>query len=129
MSLARAIVLALGATLATPSAARAAPTVAELAKDRVAAAEKAYQGAAAAHRGGRATVEAVHAWSVRWLDASLDASPRTAKQALADHARRMTELEAEVQRMVGAGTAASSDADAAAFFRIEAALWSARGKR
>jgi hypothetical protein len=129
MSIARTIVLALCATLAAPGAASAAPTVAELAKDRVAAAEKAFQAASAAHRAGRTTVDAVYVWSVRWLDATLDASPRTAKQGLADHARRMTELEAEVQRMAAAGTASKADADAAAYYRIEATLWSTRGKK
>lgn len=130
MSIARTIVLALCASLAAPHAAsEAAPTVAELAKDRVAAAERAFRTTSTAHRAGRAATEAVYAWSVRWLDAALEAAPKAAKQALADHAKRMVDLEAEVQKMAAAGIAGSLDADAAAYFRLEAELWAARGKR
>lgn len=129
-SIARTSALALCASLAAPlSVSEAAPTVAELAKDRVAAAERAYRTTAAGHRAGRAQVEAVYAWSVRWLDAALDAAPKAGKQALADHAKRMADLDAEVQKMAAAGTAGPLEADAAAYFRIEAELWSARGKR
>jgi hypothetical protein len=130
MSIARTIALVLCASIAAPSSAsEAAPTAAELAKDRAAAAEKAFRAAAAAHRAGRAPVEAVYAWSVRWLDARLGAAPKAARQALADHGKRMADLEAEVQKMAAAGRAGSLDADAAAYYRIEAEQWSARGKR
>lgn len=132
MSIVRTIVLALGAIIAAPSAAteaEAAPPVAELAKDRAAAAAKAFRATSAAHRSGRAPVEAVYAWSVRWLDAAIDAAPKAARQALAEHRKRMAELEAEVQKMAAAGAAGPLDADAAAYYRIEAELWAARGKR
>ena len=130
MTAARTIVLALWVTLAAPSGeSRAAPTAAELAKDRVAAAEKAFRSAAAAHGVGRITAEAVYAWSLRWLEAALDAAPRAAKQALADHQKRMMDLEAVVQKMFATGTASGIDADGAAYYRIEAGLWAARGKR
>lgn len=130
---ARALALSLCATFAAaaalPAPAAAAPTAAELAKDRLAAAEKTFRSAAVSHKAGRAPLETVHAWSVRWLEAALDAAPKTAKQALADHAKRMAELDSEVQKMTAAGTASSLDADAAGYFRIEAELWAARGKR
>jgi hypothetical protein len=130
MSIARTIVLALCASIAAPSSpSEAAPAVAQLAKDRAAAAEKAFQAAAAAHRAGRAAIEAVYAWSVRWLDAAIDKAPKAARPALADHLKRMADLEAEVQKMSAAGTASSLDANAAAaYYRIEAELGSARGR-
>ncbi len=130
MTLARTIVLALCASIAAPSStSEAAPSAAELAKDRAAAAERAFRTIAAGHRTGRATVEAVYTWSVRWLDAAIETAPKALKQALADHLKRMTDLEAEVQRMAAAGAAGSLDGDAAAYYRVEAELWSVRGKR
>jgi hypothetical protein len=130
MSIARTIALALCATLAAPRpAAEAAPTAAELAKDRAAAAERAFRSISAAQRSGAAATEAVCAWSVRWLDAAIEAAPRTARQALADHLKRMTDLEAEVQKMFGSGTARALDVETAAYYRLEAELWVARGKR
>src|SRR5687767_9545546 len=116
MTIARTIVLALCASIAAPSStSEAAPAAAELAKDRVAAAEKAFRPESTLHRASRVAVEAAYAWSVRWLDAALDASPRAAKQALADHLKRMIDLEAEVQKLAASGSAPSSDADAAAY--------------
>jgi urease accessory protein UreF len=130
MSIARTIVLALCASLAAPSAAsEAAPKAAELAKARAAAAEKAFRAAAAAHQVGRVVVEVVYAWSVRWLAASIEAAPKAARQALADHQQRMADLEAEVKKMFTAGAATAFDVDAAGYYRIEAELWSARGRR
>jgi hypothetical protein len=131
MSVARTIALALCASIAVPSSAsRAAPpTPAELAKDRAAVAEKAFRTALALHGASRIPLEDVYLWSVRWLDAAIDAAPRAAKQALADHVQRMVDLEAAVQKMAKAGTASGLDTDAAYYYRIEAQLWSARGKR
>lgn len=130
MPLARTIILALCACIAAPSSmSEAAPSAAELAKDRVAAAERAFRSVATGHRAGRATAEAVYMWSARWLEAALETTPKAAKQTLADHLKRMTDLEAEVQKMAAAGIAGSLEADAAAYYRIEAELWSARGKR
>ncbi|HWU90039.1 MAG TPA: hypothetical protein VN253_22405, partial [Kofleriaceae bacterium] len=100
-----------------------------LAKDRAAAAEKAYRASVAQHQVGRITLDSVYTWSVRWLEAELAVAPKTAKQALADHQKRMQDLEAAVQKMVAAGAASSLDADAAAYYRIEADLWAARAKR
>lgn len=125
MNLARVIVLALCATSAT---AIAAPKAAQLAKDRVAVAEKVYTHATAMMKSGRGTVEGVYLWSVRWLGADLDAA-RPAKQAFADHAARMTELDTEATKAKGAGAVSAGDAEAATYFRIEAELWQARGKR
>jgi hypothetical protein len=131
MKLAGPLVLAaslLLAPIAVPSS-EAAPSVADLVKDRVAAAEKVYTTSLVMFKSGRATADAVHTWSVRWLDAALDAAPKNAKQAIADHQKRMQDFEAEVQKAFAAGVVSSLDRDAAAYFRIEAELWSARGKR
>lgn len=105
----------------------AAPSATQLAKDRAAAAEKVFRGVVAQQKAGQATVESVHQWSVRWLDAAID-SGEAKKQALADHVTRMTELEALAIKMKDAGVLATSDADAATYFRIESELWQARGK-
>jgi len=110
------------------SVASAGPSVAQLAKDRAAAAEKAFTSAETARAAGAGSVEMVGEWSVRWLEAAIAAGTRT-KPALADHLARMTKLEAEVGNAVKAGTARASDAQAAEYFRIEAAYWVARGRK
>jgi len=131
MSVARTIVLALCASLAAPSSTveAAPPTPAELMKERVAVAEKAFRTASAQHQAGMTAIETVYLWSVRWLDAAIEASPKAAKQALADHLKRMADLEAEAQKMFKSGTVNSLGTDSAYYYRIEAELWSARGKR
>lgn len=131
MKLARPLALAaslLLAPVALPSS-EAAPSVADLVKDRAAAAEKVYATSLVMFQVGRITADTVHAWSVRWLDAAVDAAPKTAKQALADHQKRMADFEAEVQKAFAAGRVSALDRDAAAYYRIEADLWVARGKR
>jgi hypothetical protein len=112
---------------ASVATAVAAPDAGQLAKDRVAAAEKAYRNAVAAQQVGRGTVETICQWSVRWLDSELDAS-KPKKQVLADHVTRMTELEAEMVKQRNAGKVTGADVETAAYFRIEAELWQARGK-
>jgi hypothetical protein len=131
MSVARTIALALCASLAAPGAVSLAapPTAAQLAKDRADAADTAFHLASAGHRAGTVPLEVVYAWSVRWLAASLETAPKTAKQAFADHLARMTDLETAVQKMFTSGTATALDYGAAAYYRIEAELWSARGRR
>lgn len=130
MSISRALALALCATLAVPApASEAAPTVADSSKDRAATAERVYRLVSTSLRSGIATTEAACVWSVRWLDAALEATPKGAKQLLADHLKRMTDLESEVQKLVASGQLRTLDAETVAYFRIEAELWSARGKR
>ncbi|HWO18157.1 MAG TPA: hypothetical protein VNO30_05255 [Kofleriaceae bacterium] len=41
----------------------------------------------------------------------------------------MTDLEAEVQKLFGAGTASKADVETVAYYRLTADLWVARGKR
>src|SRR5687767_7676874 len=97
----------------------AAPDAKQLARDRVTAADRLYQGTIAMIKTGRAVVETAYAWSVRQLDAELDAG-WLLKQALADHLKRMTALDAQMTTARGAGTVSSLDADAAAYFKLEA---------
>jgi hypothetical protein len=110
------------------SAAVAAPTAAQLAKERVVVADKAYKGAVVRHKGGRTTVEIVYQWSVRLLAAELDAGKQP-KQVLADHVTRMKDLEAEAIKARDAGAATPDEAEGATYFRLEAEYWQTRGKR
>jgi hypothetical protein len=111
--------------LAIPAA--AAPT--QLQKDRVAAAEKVFTGTVARVKTGQATADDAYAWSVRWLDAALDAEPGAKKKSFADHLARMKDLEADAVKRRDAGAAPATEADAASFFRIEAEIWASRAKK
>lgn len=110
------------------SPAAAAPDAKQLAKDKVTAAEKVYQGTLAQLKSGRSTAESAYVWSVRWLDAELG-SGKAAKQAFADHVARMTLLEADLAKSVQSGQANPTDHGAAVFFKLEAELWALRNKR
>jgi predicted amidohydrolase len=114
--------------IALAGSALAAPDLKQLGKDRVAAAEKAYRGTLVGLKTGRAAAEAAYTWSVRWLDADL-AAGKTAKLALADHLARMTLLEAELDKAKTSGQASAFDHDATIYFKVEATIWAARGKR
>jgi hypothetical protein len=121
----RAAVVVL-ALLGTPTF--ATPDAKQLGKDRIAAIEKVYLGVFAQMKSGRAVVDSVYLWSMRWLDAEIDTG-KTQKLALADHLARMTMLERDVVAAKGTGQASAIDADAAAYFKLEAEYWVARGKR
>jgi hypothetical protein len=121
----RALVLV---ALFTTTTANAAPDVKQLAAGRATAADRMFQGTVAAIKTGRAVVESAYVWSVRQLDAEID-SGLLLKQALLDHVKRMTALDAELAKLRNAGVASSLDADAAAYFKLEAEYWVARGKR
>lgn len=110
------------------STAIAAPDPKQIAKDKVVAAERVYKGTLAGLATGRAVAESAYVWSVRWLDAEL-ANAKPAKQALADHLARMTSLEAELGKAKTEGKVPAVEHDAATFFKLEAELWVARGKR
>lgn len=110
------------------STAIAGPSVAQLAKDRAAAAEKAYKSADSLFKVGRGTIETVAEWSVRWMDAAI-ATGATTKQAFADHAARMLAIEAGALKDVQTGKVSPATLEAATYFRIEADYWAAGGKR
>ena len=115
--------------LAISTSAAAAPTAAQLAADRVAAASKAY--AAVVARLDVIQPEDIYRWSMRWLDAQLD-DPATGKavpQAFADHAKRMIDLEASVQAGYQKGLKPAFDLAAVTYYKLEAELWVARGKK
>ncbi len=106
----------------------ATPDAKQLAKARVTAAEKVYANTLVMMKSGRTTVEGAYVWSIRWLDAEL-ANGKAIKAALADHLERMVALEISTATSVQAGAMSSLEQDATSYYRIEADLWVARGKR
>jgi hypothetical protein len=120
---------ALALVVALVSASVAAADPAQLSLDRATQAAKIYA-ALHAHLATSATKsEELYKWSVRWLDAQLDAQPKVAAMAFSDHAKRMAELEANVKAQHAGGTADDDNVEIAAYFRIEADLWAGRGKK
>ena len=115
--------------VADPAPAR--PTsAADIAKARSELAAKAFASALSRFEVGTANVEDVARWSLRWLDASLDgATGRAVTTALAAHAARMKDLDDKAIAASNTGRTYTADADAAAYYRLEADLWVARGKR
>jgi hypothetical protein len=125
----RSLALALAlATTAVSHPTEAAPNVVQLAKDRAAAAEKAFKSSLAMLQGGRGQVDFVCEWSERWMDASIAAGTKT-KDALAAHVTRMTDLEAAIAKDVNAGKLRPLDLEVVQYFRIEAEYWAAGAKR
>ncbi len=112
--------------LVSPAAAQ--PNVNSLARDKIVAAEKVYRSKLASLQAARSDVDAVCAWSVRWLDAEL-ANGKAIKQALAEHLARMTALEAELTKNVKQAISPQSELDAAIYFKTEAELWVMKNKR
>ena len=111
------------------STAMANPSAAQLAADRVVAASKAYTAAVA--RLDVVPPEDIYRWSMRWLDAQLD-DPATGKavpQAFAAHAKRMEDLETQVKASFQQGLKPAFDLASSSYYRIEAELWVARGKK
>jgi hypothetical protein len=105
------------------------PTPDQLAKDRLDAASKVYTHAEQLYKNGLINIDALMTWSIRWVDAALDAPKPNAKTILADHLQRMQDAEALVAKRVAAGAASSVDSEIAAYCRLEAQLWVARGKK
>lgn len=100
---------------------------AQIANDRAASAAKVY--AALTSKSGTSSAEDLYRWSVRWLDAELDAHPTAAAKALADHQKRMNDVYAIEQARAKASLAGPNDVEMARYFKLEADLWVARGKR
>ena len=116
------------ALVALTAVAAGAPDPKVLARDRASAAQKVYAGNLSRMAAGVVTAEIVCTWSVRLLDAEL-AAGTPAKQAFTEHLERMEKVEKAVTSRVTAGTAPSTDADIATYYRIEAALWALNGSR
>ena len=127
MKLTHLLVVAIVA-IATPVL--AAPTQAQLYKERAETAAKVYTQVRESLKAGRATTEAAYQWSVRWLESDYERATdaKAKKQALVDHAARMLALEADATKMQQAGALGTVDAIATTYFRIEADLWVLRGK-
>ncbi|MHB1423446.1 MAG: hypothetical protein ACYC3I_09690 [Gemmataceae bacterium] len=111
-----------------------------LLKARVAAAEKAYrgefEGLRKTRRFGNILVqvtdnpENVYVWSVRWLQAQRELSPKHEDHvaALEAHLKRMTDLHAEIKTL-SADLMPRFKVDEAEWYRLEAELWLAKAKK
>src|SRR5579885_1387019 len=107
-----------------------------LLRSRAALAEKAYQAAFESlprtQRAGNVLIylghpEDVYAWSVRWLQAQRDLSPKQEDQvaALDAHLKRMTELKKTVQNL-SRDLVPPIKTDEAEWYRLEAQIWLAK---
>jgi len=96
----------------------------ELAKAKVDAARKAYLSIAQEFLEGKATVEQVHQWSVRWLNAQRDVSSKKPDQitALEGHIARMQQLEKDAKEKYEGRRGPVSDMFAAEYHRVDAEL-------
>jgi hypothetical protein len=116
-----------------------ADDVSALLKTRVALAEKGYrntfEGLTRTQRFGNVLIpiakpDEVYAWSIRWLQAQRELSPKHEDQvaALEAHLQRVTKLQEKVKLLVR-DLMPPSKADEAEWYRLEAQLWLARAKR
>lgn len=110
------------AAMAAPVHAR---TLTETRQAQVDAASRAYAGASAAYSTGTGGLEAVYAWSVRWLNAerALFTAAAERRAAAGRHLERMLRLTVEVTRRVATGLSPVAEGDAAAFYVAEAEAW------
>jgi hypothetical protein len=94
------------------------------------AARRTCQALAQEYLEGKATVEQVHQWSQRWLNAQRDLSSKKADQlaALEAHVSRMQELEKAARTRFDSHRGALSDLSAAEYHRIDAQLALSRAK-
>jgi neutral trehalase len=102
----------------------------ELARAKVDAARRTCQSVAEEYLQGKASVEQVHLWSRRWLDAQRDISTKRSEQisAFEDHVERMRQLEQAAKNRVESRQAPASEASAAEYHRLEAELSLSRAK-
>jgi multidrug efflux pump subunit AcrA (membrane-fusion protein) len=129
----------LGAEEPAPESKTAGETT-TLLKARATAAEKAYRGEVAGltqtRRVGNTlfpvtrSPEDVYVWSVRWLNAQRELSPKHEDQvaALQDHLKRMTALKTTVKQL-SRDLLPHFKEDEAEWYRLEAELWLAKAKR
>lgn len=96
---------------------------ADAVKDRAEAAHKVFDQDLALWKAGRATIEDVCTWSVRWMDADSSAD------ALAAHAKRLDDIAAEAKKRVSAGAASPVENDIAAYYVADAAARKAGKKK
>jgi hypothetical protein len=118
---------------------KAADEVPVLLKARAAAAEKAYrsalEGLTRTQKVGNVLIqitespEEVYVWSVRWLEAQRDLSPKHEDHlaALEAHLQRMTELQKRIKALARDVVPRIKE-DEAEWYRLEAQLWLAKAK-
>jgi hypothetical protein len=123
-----ACALALAVLLApsAPFAVAAPRPIAEVHQARIDAAARAHATALAAYNTGTGPLEPVYHWSVRWLQAERAVARTDAErlQAAGRHRQRMDQLVSLVGARVTTGLASAADAAAAAYYSVEAELWS-----
>ncbi len=95
-----------------------------LATKRAQTAARVFKAVAAEYATGQRTLEDVHVWSTRWLDAQLAGATKAArKRAFAAHHERMTTVQKKVRAKVDAGMAPATAALEAEYFAVEAEGW------
>jgi hypothetical protein len=102
----------------------------ELIRGKVNSAQRTCMSVALEYMDGKATVEQVHQWSRRWMDAEREANSRKADQleALKSHVSRMRQLEQAAQERLQKRKGLASDVPAAEYHRLEAELALSRAK-
>jgi hypothetical protein len=102
----------------------------ELARAKVEAAKQTCLALAQEYLEGKATVEQVHQWSRRWMDAEREASSKKPDQleAIKAHVNRMQQLEKAAQERLQKRKGPASDVPAATYHRLEAELAVSRSK-
>lgn len=108
--------------------ARASAT--ELAKAKLEAAQRTCLALAQEYLENKATLDQVHGWSRRWMDAQREVSSKRSDQQTAAeaHVSRMRQLEKAAQDKYDARRAPASEVAAAEYHRIEAEQHLARVK-
>jgi hypothetical protein len=96
----------------------------EVAKAKMEAARKTSQALAQEFLEGKATVEQLHQWSQRWLNAQRDITTKKTEQVTAyeAHVERMQQLEKAAQSRFESKRGQESDIHAAEYYRLEAQL-------
>ena len=102
----------------------------ELARAKMDAARRTCQALAQEYLEGKATVEQVHQWSQRWLNAQRDMSSKKSDQltALEAHVSRMEQLKKAARTRFDSHRGPFSDLSAAEYHRIDAQLALSRAK-
>jgi hypothetical protein len=114
--------LCTGPVFAPPGQSKPPPW--QIAKEKMEAAQKACQAMAQQYVEGKVTVEQVHLWSNRWMDAAKHVAHNRKEEivAMEGHAERMRELEQAAKSRVEARQALPSDLPTAQYFRLDAEL-------
>jgi hypothetical protein len=109
---------------AAPSAPEGKRPPWELARAKVDAAHRTCKALAEEFLEGKTSVDQIHQWSQRMLNAQLEASKKKEEQTTAreDHITRMQQLEQLAQKRFEKGKGLASDLSAAEYYRLDAEL-------